>query len=116
MCRARACWPPPPTRRTPLPVSIPFSLSIRSALLTMVCAPSIAVPADLLQLSECERLTSELRAREPPLHVPESDRTARSASVAMSRNRLITWLRLVQGGRRIPSRTKGLSISHCSEK
>ncbi|TRX97203.1 hypothetical protein FHL15_001997 [Xylaria flabelliformis] len=29
----------------------------------------IAIPADLLQLSECERLVSELRAREKQLHV-----------------------------------------------
>lgn len=29
----------------------------------------VAIPADLLRLSECERLASELRAREPRLHV-----------------------------------------------
>jgi NAD(P)-dependent dehydrogenase (short-subunit alcohol dehydrogenase family) len=29
----------------------------------------VAIPADLLQISECERLVSELRAREARLHV-----------------------------------------------
>ncbi|KAI1183447.1 short chain dehydrogenase/reductase family [Nemania serpens] len=29
----------------------------------------VAIPADLLRLSECERLVAELRAREPRLHV-----------------------------------------------